>query len=548
MTEGAGENVTGRQGDEATEGQARPPVPPSPRHPVTLSPASLLRALASAGLAAWAWDPATDTWTGTNVEAVFGVPEGSFDRGFAAFLDLVHPDDRGRLEAEVAEALRSRDTFNFEFRLLLPDGAVRWAASLGGVERGPGGAARLHGVSMDVTEKKAYETRLLRAQRLEAIGTLAGGIAHDLNNVLTPIRLGADLLRRPLEPDRREALLDAITFSVKRGVDLLAQILDFARGEEAGLVSLAPGPVLTAVGRLLEHTLPRSVALEVSAPADLGRIKGDLTQLSQVLVNLAVNARDAMPQGGRLSMRASNVTVDEALARAHPEARPGRYVLVSVADTGVGMAPEVLDRIFDPFFTTKEVGKGTGLGLSLVRGIVRRHEGFLDVESAPGGGTTVRVWLPVTDEPAAGAPAEPPLPAGGQQVILVVDDEARVRATVQEALEGAGYRVLTAANGAEGLALFNQRQAEVALVLVDLSMPVLDGLTTIRALRQAHPDVPILPASGLPPAPGALEGLLKRPAFLPKPFTAAELLQAVRDLLPPPSSPGDPPHGPHPPD
>jgi signal transduction histidine kinase len=491
---------------------------------------AMFRAFESAGLATWVWDPVSDRATETNIEKLYGLEPGTFDHRYNTFLDLLHPDDRARVEAETAEAIRSRDALHLEFRVVLPDGGVRWIASIGSIER-QDGQVTLRGICMNITDKKALESRQLHSARLESIGTLAGGIAHDLNNVLTPIRLGADLLRHITDEAKRQTLLDSMTFSVNRGVELLAQIVDFARGREAAFKPLAPGPILKAVGRLLEHTLPRSVVLEVSAPHDLGHVRGDTTQLSQVLVNLAINARDAMPGGGRLSLSAANVTLDEAFARGYPGARAGRHVCLTVADTGCGMPPAVLERIFDPFFTTKAVGQGTGLGLSTVRGIVQRHAGFLDVESTPGHGTTFRIWLPVTDEPGSEPAGEPALFKGRQQLILVVDDEAGVRGLVREVLESNGYQVLTAANGAEALVAFNQHPRAVDAVIVDLLMPVLDGLTTIRALRQNSPDVPILPASGLPPAPEAL-GELKLPVFLPKPFTAKGLLQSLRALLP----------------
>lgn len=491
---------------------------------------AVFRAFESAGLATRVWDPLNDRSTEANIEALYGVEPGTFDHRYSSFLDLLHPDDRARVEAETAEAIRSRDALHLEYRVVLPDGSVRWILSIGSVER-QGGQVTLRGICMNITDKKAFEARQLHSARLESIGTLAGGIAHDLNNVLTPIRLGVDLLRHVTDPDKRQTLLDSMSFSVNRGVELLAQVVDFARGREADFKPVSPGPILKAVGRLLEHSLPRSVALEVSAPADVARVRGDTTQLSQVLVNLAINARDAMPGGGRLTLSAANVTLDEAFARAYPGANPGRHVLLTVSDTGCGMPPAVLERIFDPFFTTKAVGQGTGLGLSTVRGIVQRHDGFLDVESTPGRGTTFRIWLPATDEAGEEPADEPALFEGRQQLILVVDDEACVRRLVQEVLEDNGYQVQTAANGAEALVAFSQRPRGVDAVIVDLLMPVLDGMTTIRALRQINPDVPILPASGLPPSPEALAEL-QLPGFLPKPFTATGLLQSLRALLP----------------
>lgn len=492
--------------------------------------APFLLALESAGVATWVWTPQTGLQVSGSLPKIFALPADRWSTRVEMLRELLHPDDRVRLENEFSETLLSRETFHHEFRLLAPEGTVRWVSCLGSVDRQEGHPVRLSGIAMNITEKKQLESRFLRSQRLESIGTLVGGIAHDLNNILTPIRLSADLLHQPMEEQKKRLLLDAIIFSVNRGVDLLTQLLDFARGQETDLRPLAPGPILVAIARLLEQTLPRSIRVMLTISADLGRILGDTTQLSQVLVNLALNARDAMPEGGELRLSASNVVLDETAARAYPNAVPGPYIQLAVSDTGVGIQPDILDRIFDPFFTTKEVGKGSGLGLSTVQGIVKRHRGFLDVESAPQKGSTFRIWLPVCEAEVQETSTPSEFPSGDKQVILVIDDEPQIRSLVEETLQRHGYRVRTAANGAEGLAVFHEHTSEIAAVLVDLIMPVLDGATTIRALRQTNREVPILSASGLPPGSEVLSALGVN-GFLAKPFTSFQLLHAVRQLL-----------------
>jgi PAS domain S-box-containing protein len=389
-------------------------------------------------------------------------------------------------------------------------------------------------VNTNVTERKKVEAQFLRAQRMESIGTLAGGIAHDLNNVLTPVLMAVDLLRaRVGEPGLRE-LLNSVEASAERGAEMVRQILSFARGVEGQRVVVQLKHLVRDLEKVLGSTLPKSITVEAHVPRDLWVLSGDATQLYQVLMNLCVNARDAMPQGGRLRLAAENRVLDEAAARVHPDARPGRYVVARVADTGTGIPPEILDRIFDPFFTTKEIGKGTGLGLSTVLGIVRGHGGFVTVSSEVGRGTEFGVYLPAAEQAAAGPEGRGPRASdrGRGELILVVDDEAPVRTLMAAALEGHGYRVRTAREGNEALTLFARHRAEVRLVITDVMMPGMDGPATIRALRKLDPALPVVAASGLAETPGpAGPRLGEVQGFLPKPFTTDELLAAVREAL-----------------
>jgi len=389
-------------------------------------------------------------------------------------------------------------------------------------------------VNSDVTEKKRLEAQYLRAQRMESIGTLAAGIAHDLNNVLTPIMMGVDLLRSPLPETARQSVLASLQASAERGAGMVKQVLSFARGVEGRRVELQPRHVLREIVKMLRQTLPKGIDVKTAWPDDLWAITGDATQLHQVLMNLCVNARDAMPEGGVLTIAAQNVELDDDAARVHIEAKPGRYVVLAVSDTGTGIPADILGKVFDPFFTTKAPGKGTGLGLSTVLGIVKSHGGFINVQSQTGQGTRFSAFFPAveTSQPEQAHEANEPLPAASGELILVVDDEASIRGTTQATLEAQGYRVLAAGDGREAVALYGQHRAEVRAVLTDMMMPVMDGRQTIRALQRLDAGVPIVAVSGLA-ADGSPPDIatLGVQAFLPKPYTAASLLNTLHEVL-----------------
>jgi signal transduction histidine kinase len=381
-------------------------------------------------------------------------------------------------------------------------------------------------VLTDITEQKRLAAQLQRAQRLESLGTIASGIAHDLNNVLTPIGLVVDLLPELGEPFQQQALLQTLRHSVERGGALIQQILSFARGKDGDRQPVQLRRIVIETTQILKQTLPRSIAIVVDIPTDLWSVVGDETQLGQVVLNLAVNARDAMPDGGHLRFAAANVTLNEETMGQHLGARPGRHVMLAVADSGCGIEPEVIERIFDPFFTTKALGDGTGLGLSTVLEIVHRHAGFLDVESHVGSGSTFKVYLPASDVPVAANDPERPLPAGHGELILVVDDEGSIREIATATLEAFGYRALAAADGAEAVGVYARLKDEIAAVVVDLMMPAIDGTTTMRALRNINPDVRVVAMSGLRPPSETCP-------FLGKPFTARQLLEAISGVLSP---------------
>jgi two-component system, cell cycle sensor histidine kinase and response regulator CckA len=386
-------------------------------------------------------------------------------------------------------------------------------------------------INTDVTEKKLMEAQFLRAQRMESIGTLAGGIAHDLNNVLSPILMAIQMLRLRAVDDQSRELLKTLQTNAERGADMVRQVLSFARGVEGERVALQPKHLIKDIVKILRETMPKSIEIDFKVPNDLWLTSADATQVHQVLMNLCVNARDAMPSGGTITVKADNVFVDENYARMHLEAKPGRFVVITVADTGTGMAPEVLGRIFEPFFTTKEMTKGTGLGLSTALTIIKSHGGFINVYSEQGKGTQFAVYFPALDADQALRPKleNANLPVGNGELILVVDDEEAIRQITAGTLETFGYRALTASDGTEALALFAEHRSEIKVVLTDMLMPFMDGPATIRALQRLDPNVNIIAASGLTNhRPAELSGVK---TFLTKPYTAEKLLKALAEIL-----------------
>jgi PAS domain S-box-containing protein len=390
-------------------------------------------------------------------------------------------------------------------------------------------------VDTDITEKKHLEAQILRAQRLESLGTLASGIAHDLNNILTPILTTAQLLplKLPDLDERGMQLLRLLEGSARRGADLVKQILSFARGVEGKRTVLQVGHLLWEVVKIAKSTFPKSIEIEADIPThELGTVLADATHLHQVFMNLCVNARDAMPDGGKLVITAENAFIDEGDAKKNLEAKVGHYLVVIISDTGIGMSPEVLDRIFEPFFTTKEVGKGTGLGLSTTLGIVKGYGGFITVSSEVNKGSEFKVYLPQVNDLQKQADAESEMPRGHGELILVVDDEAAVQEITQTSLEIYGYKVLIASNGIEAIALYTRHKDEIKAVLMDIMMPSMDGTTAIRTLWEIDPNVKAIATSGLvsneklAQAAGA-----KIQAFLAKPYTLKDLLKVLQEVI-----------------
>ena len=387
-------------------------------------------------------------------------------------------------------------------------------------------------INTDITERKELERQFLRSQRMESIGRLVGGIAHDLGNLLVPILLGVKVLQQRFDDEQAKRTLSMIQKSAERGSDMVEQVLAFARGVEGERVALDPTAVIDEVENIIQETFPDHVTVNTEV-GDLNTIVGDATQIQQVLMNLSVNARDAMPDGGTLSIEAKNVELSEADARRNIDAEARPYVCITVADTGTGIPEEDLDKIFEPFFSTKPEGEGTGLGLSSAYSIVKSHDGFIDVRSGKGEGTTFRVYLPVA---LSGNETEnndtPSSETHGQgEVILVVDDEEFIRDTAQQTLESAGYRAIVAADGQEALSMVEDYHEALDAVITDLRMPNMDGHALIRALNESYPALPIIAASGV--ADGQTDAAMEAGArqFLPKPFTAEKLYTALHEVL-----------------
>ncbi len=469
-------------------------------------------------------------------ERIWGRAGDRLEANFMDWIEAIHPDDRQRVQTSYFDrSLLGK--YDEEYRIIRPDQSIRWIRDRGfPIKNHTGIAYRVVGIAEDITNRKLTEAALRRTERLESLGRLTSGIAHDLNNVLTPIMGIVQLLPKKIGSmdDSTKRLLHILHDSTHRGADLVKQILSFARGVESKPTNIQIGDLLLEIQRVIQQAFPKNIQLCLDSPPDIWSISADASMLHQVLINLCVNARDAMPDGGMLSITAENLEIDEKSdGRIDLDARAGNYVVVAVTDTGTGIQPQILDRIFDPFFTTKDIGKGTGLGLSTVVGIVKSHRGLIDVNSELGQGTRFKIYLPatVTSEIApvvVTAPAE----SGQGELILVVDDEVPIQVITTATLEVHGYRVMTASDGIEAIALYAQHQQEIGIVLLDMMMPNLDSLTIVRALHKLNPQVQIIAMSGLATSEVVAETMAEGvKAFLPKPFTATELLRTISNSM-----------------
>ena len=448
--------------------------------------------------------------------------------------ELFGPYNRALLSDALNE-LHNSGAWTGELQLSPPSGETKFIISRWTLVRDSENRPKsILSINTDVTEHKRLEGQLLRSQRVDGIGTLASGIAHDLNNVLTPILTSVNLLRRRTSARELRRLGGVAEPSARHGAALIKQVLAFARGVEGDRHEVHPRGVINEVVTLLRETLPRGVKIEMHIQHDLWAISANSTQVSQVLMNLGINARDAMSGLGVLTFRARNTVVDAPLAQATPGARPGPHVLITVSDTGTGISPDQIDRIFDPFFTTKPADNGTGLGLSTVMGIVKGHGGFLQVASTPGVGTEFILYFPAVarQSEVVAPPPESPIQAiqGRGETVLLIDDEDGVREVLHALLEAYGYRVLVASDGATGVKLYRERQKEVQLILTDMMMPGIQGTDVMKELRSINPDVRIVAMSGISSEAGKLESAA-RMAFLPKPMSGEDLLGAVRQVL-----------------
>jgi PAS domain S-box-containing protein len=434
------------------------------------------------------------------------------------------------------ETITSGEEWRGEFHNKKKNGELYWeSASISPIKDASGRITRYLAVKEDITEEKSLQTQLMRAQRMESIGTLASGVAHDLNNVLTPIMLGIEILAKAMPDKQSQKMLEVLATSAHRGSDIVKQILGFARGAEGENVLIQVRHIINEMTNIIKETFPKSITIKADVPKKIWTIVGDPTNLQQLMLNLCVNARDAMPDGGTIRIKAENKIIDEHYATMNLDAKPGRYLMLSIEDAGCGMPPAVLEHIFEPFFTTKEVGKGTGLGLSTVHGIVKSHGGFINVHSEVGKGTTFKIYLPAAEETGEIKPSSEELPEmflGHGELIMVVDDESSIQQITRQTLETYGYRVITASNGAEAIAHYASSKEEVALVLIDMIMPYMDGPMTIRALQRMNASAKIVGTSGDSGRDGAVMASIPGVhAFLKKPYTAEKLLKTMHDVL-----------------
>jgi signal transduction histidine kinase len=450
----------------------------------------------------------------------------------------VHPDDLDDVVTARARSAASGQTFSFDHRIVRPDGVVRWVHERADVQRdATGQPVSFIGVVQDITDRKqaeealkTAEEQLRQSQKMEAVGRLAGGVAHDFNNLLSIITGRSELLLRHREmaaPMRRD--VELIHRTADRAASLTRQLLAFSRKQVLQPKVLELNTVVANMGRMLRRVIGEDVDLVIVARPGVARVNADPGQIEQVLLNLAVNARDAMPGGGRLTIETADIDLDEEHARLHPGVGPGRHVLLAVTDTGVGMEPEVRERIFEPFFTTKEVGKGTGLGLSTVYGIVQQSGGTIWVYSEPGQGTTFKIYLPSVSEAALEADQPPEPPRGGSETVLLCEDEADLRELTRDVLEAYGYRVIQAGDGREALEVAAGFQGQIDLLLTDVVMPRMNGSELARALTRDR-NVRVLYMSGYTET-SLVRGDAAPGGFLQKPFSPVVLARAVRERL-----------------
>ena len=506
----------------------------------------LIESQRAARLGSYRTDLVSGTWTSSTIlDEIFGIVDPAFRRDVPAWLSIVHPDERKEMADYLAEVLGKRQGFDREYRILrLGDGEERWVHGLGRLAAdSEGRPVEMIGTIQDITQRKQAEAErahvegmLRQAQKIEALGQLAGGVAHDFNNILGVIAGYGELAQRQLGTDHpARARVDQMLKAAERAVALTRQLLAFGRKQVLQPQSLDLNATVADTHKMLGRLIGEDIEVVVRPAPGLGTVKVDPSQVVQIILNLAVNARDAMSKGGSLTLETANVELDEDYAAAHPPVIPGRYVMLAVSDTGVGMDEETQRRIFEPFFTTKPAGEGTGLGLATVYGIVKQSGGYIWVYSEPGRGTTFKVYLPQVDEPAeAPRPAVPSAAISrGHETILLVEDNEPLRDVIRETLEGNGYTVLPASNGEEALALTCAPAAgPVDLLLTDVVMPKLGGGGLTKRLAVSRPEIRVLYMSGYTNGAISQHGVLGDGVMLlEKPFTGDRLLGAVREAL-----------------
>jgi two-component system, cell cycle sensor histidine kinase and response regulator CckA len=487
--------------------------------------------------AVWDWDVATDrlAWNPMFTE-VYGVPSEAIEETLEWRESRIHPDDLERTRATVATALATQqDVASCEYRFRRGDGTYASVADRIVIAYRDGKPTRAVGSMADVTSERRLSEQLAAAQRMEAVGRLAGGLAHDLNNVLTAISGFAGLAADSLgahDPVRSD--VHQIQVAADRAADLIRQLMAYSRQQVLKPQVMDVNAMLSGVQRMLERLLGEDIEFRLLLAPKVDPILVDPGQMEQVVLNLVVNARDAMPSGGRLTVETANVLLDEDYAQSHPPTVAGSYVLISVADTGMGMDAETQSRIFEPFFTTKERGRGTGLGLATTYGIVRQSGGHIWVYSEPGRGATFKVFFPRTKQ-APAVESEPVIvdvALEGDETILLVEDDPRVRRVASRGLERFGYRILEAGSAEDGLQLYTDHAKEVAMVVSDVVLPRMSGPDLIQWLRKLRPSLKVLFMSGYSEDAVEHHGRLDPDvALLEKPFTTDTLVRRVREIL-----------------
>ena len=492
---------------------------------------------AVARLGGWELDVVHDTlfWTDETYR-IHEISPAEYSPTVATAIGFYAPESRPFITAAVQDAIERGTPYDLDLDLITATGRRISVRATGIATMEQGRTTKITGVFHDVTERKRIEAQLSQSQRLEAVGQLAGGIAHDFNNLLTAIRGYSELAQRGLEEDDpRRSDIDEVIANADRAAALTRQLLAFSRNQVLQPQVLDPAAIVESIVPMLCRLLGEHVELASHQAPGLGCITVDPSQLEQVIVNLAVNARDAMPDGGKLTIELSNVEFDPAYMASHPGAVPGPYLLLAVSDTGIGMDEETRVRIFEPFFTTKESGHGTGMGLATVYGIVKQSGGFIYVYSEPGHGTTFRIYLPrVTEERPAAVTENPAVrpSSSGTETILLVEDEPAVRGFARRTLEDHGYIVLEAASGADALSIVASHAGPIALLVTDVVMPGLQGHQLAEQLAAARPEIRTLYVSGFTESSVIHHGVPDHGvAFLPKPFSAETLSRAVRRVI-----------------
>jgi two-component system cell cycle sensor histidine kinase/response regulator CckA len=493
-------------------------------------------ALEAARVGVWESDLRTDAtvWSAT-LEALHGLAPGTFRGTYRAFLDCVHPDDREAVRTSIEEARRQHTDWNILYRTPWPDGTVHWINETGKTFYDEAGIpVRAAGIALDVTERHILEEQYRQSQKVEAIGQLAGGIAHDFNNLLTAIHGYSELLSDELGPESpHQHDVTEIRRAAERAASLTRQLLAFSRRQILEPRVLDLRDVLRGLESMLKRLIGESIAIVLRLTDDDARVKADPGQIEQVILNLVLNARDAMPDGGSLFLEVATVELDEAYARRHVSAQPGRYVMLAVSDTGVGMDAATQARIFEPFFTTKPEGRGTGLGLSTVYGVVKQSSGTVWVYSEPGRGSTFKVYLPKVDELAEQPEIQPAADdLTGSETILVVEDEPGVRALLAKVLHRYGYRVLLAATPHEALDLARQYADPIDLLMTDVVLPEMNGRALAQQIAIHRPATRVIFMSGYTDNAIVHHGVLDPDTpFLQKPFTPYAVARKVRSVL-----------------